>query len=67
MLAHLYTALMPIVTATLASGPPGYDLEVWLANALLSVTFPFLIYYARVLRILAADKAAHRTPVVART
>jgi hypothetical protein len=45
-LAHLYTALTPLVSGTLASGPPGYDLEVWLANALLSVTFPFLIYYA---------------------
>jgi hypothetical protein len=46
VLAHLYTALTPVVSGTLASGPPGYDLEVWLANALLSVTFPFLIYYA---------------------
>jgi hypothetical protein len=46
VLAHLYTALMPVVSASLPAGPPGYDLEVWLANALLSVTFPFLIYYA---------------------
>jgi hypothetical protein len=46
VLAHLYTALSQVVTGTLASGPPGYDAEVWLANALLSVTFPFLIYYA---------------------
>ena len=46
VLAHLYTALTPIVSGTLASGPPAYDLEVWLANSLLSVTFPFLIYYA---------------------
>jgi hypothetical protein len=46
VLAHFYVALVPIVSGRLASGPPGYDLEVWLANALLSVTFPFLIYYA---------------------
>ena len=46
VLAHLYSALMPLVSGALPSGPPGYDLEVWLANALLSVTFPFLIYYA---------------------
>jgi hypothetical protein len=46
VLAHLYTALTPLISGTLPSGPPGYDLEVWLANALLSVTFPFLIYYA---------------------
>jgi hypothetical protein len=46
VLARVYAALAPLVTGTLASGPPGYDMEVWLANALLSVTFPFLIYYA---------------------
>jgi len=46
VLAHLYGAVAPVVTGTLASGPPGYDFEVWLANSLLSVTFPFLIYYA---------------------
>jgi hypothetical protein len=45
-LAHLYAALAPMVTGPLAAGPPAYDQEVWLANALLSVTFPFLIYYA---------------------
>ena len=46
VLAHLYTALTPLVSGALPSGPPGYELEVWLANSLLSVTFPFLIYYA---------------------
>jgi hypothetical protein len=45
-LANLYLALMPLVVGPLASGPPGYDREVWLANALLGVTFPFLIYHA---------------------
>ena len=46
VLARLYMWLMPMVSGALASGPPGYDREVWLANALLSVTFPFLIYHA---------------------
>jgi hypothetical protein len=46
ILANLYVSLIPMVTGLLASGPPGYDREVWLANALLSVTFPFLIYHA---------------------
>jgi len=46
VLAHLYVLLMPMVTGPLTSGPPGYDREVWVANALLSVTFPFLIYHA---------------------
>jgi len=48
-LALLYGALAPTVTGALVSGPPGYDYEVWLANALLSVTFPLLIYHAALL------------------
>jgi hypothetical protein len=46
VLAHLYISLSPIVTGALPSGPPEYQREIWLANALLSVTFPFLIYHA---------------------
>ena len=46
VLAHLYISLSPMVTGAVPSGPPGYEREVWLANALLSVTFPFLIYHA---------------------
>jgi hypothetical protein len=66
VLAHLYTALMPIVSGTLPSGPPGYDLEVWLANSLLSVTFPFLIYYAVFFAYWPLTKPAS-SPVVAKT
>lgn len=29
----------------MASGAPGYDLELWLATAMLSVTFPILVAY----------------------
>jgi hypothetical protein len=46
VLAHLYVSLSPMVTGAMPSGPPGYEREIWLANALLSVTFPFLIYHA---------------------
>ena len=46
LLAWLYGVLAPHVTGTLKSGPPGYDYEIWLASALLAVTFPFLIFYA---------------------
>jgi hypothetical protein len=66
VLAHLYVALVPLVSGTLASGPPGYDLEVWLANALLSVTFPFLIYHAVFFGYWPLTKPA-TSPVVART
>jgi hypothetical protein len=42
----VYCLVAPYVSGTLSSGPPGYDFEVWIANALLSVTFPFLIFLA---------------------
>jgi hypothetical protein len=45
-LAQLYRSLAPSITGALSSGPPTYDLEIWLASALLAVTFPFLIFFA---------------------
>ena len=44
-LARVYEALMPLVTGRLAYGAPTYDFEIWLASALLSTTFPFLMFY----------------------
>lgn len=39
----LYRALAPIVAGTdLPTGPPGYALELWIATAMLAVTFPLL-------------------------
>jgi len=46
VLAFVYRMVAPMVTGQLVSGPPAYDFEIWLANALLSVTFPFLIFIA---------------------
>lgn len=45
-LAAIYGALAPWVTGAVKPGPPSYDFEIWLASALLAVTFPFLIFYA---------------------
>ena len=45
-LAAFYRAMAPVITGDLHSGPPAYDMEIWTASALLSVTFPFLIFYA---------------------
>lgn len=50
VLSRVYGALAPVVTAPVKPGPPTYDYEIWLASALLSVTFPFLIYYAEFLQ-----------------
>lgn len=46
-LAALYAAVGPTVMGTpLVSGPPNYDYEIWLANALLGITFPLLVFEA---------------------
>jgi hypothetical protein len=42
----VYSVVSPYISGQLVSGPPGYDYEVWIANALLSVTFPILIFIA---------------------
>ena len=46
LLSRLYGAMAPTLTGQVNPGPPTYDFEIWLASALLSVTFPFLIFYA---------------------
>jgi hypothetical protein len=46
LFALLYRTLAPLVTGKLDAGPPAYQSEIWLASALLSVTFPFLVAYA---------------------
>lgn len=46
ILARIYEALAPLVSGKVNPGPPSYDFEIWLASALLAVTFPFLIFYA---------------------
>jgi hypothetical protein len=46
VLSRMYGGLAPMVTGPVPPGPPSYDFEIWLASALLSVTFPFLIFYA---------------------
>jgi hypothetical protein len=46
LLARMYLVLMPSLTGNLASGPPPYEQEIWLASALLGVTFPFMVLYA---------------------
>jgi hypothetical protein len=50
VLARLYGALASTVTGPLTPGLPTYDFEIWLASALLSVTFPFLIFFAEYFR-----------------
>jgi len=58
LLARSYAALAPRLTGTLNPGPPGYDFEIWLASALLGVTFPFLIFYAEFFKLWPLKKAS---------
>jgi hypothetical protein len=69
VLARMYGALAPMVTGALNAGPPGYDFEIWLASALLSVTFPFLIFFAEFFKYwpLAGASAPQGAPASART
>jgi len=45
-LARFYVAMSGLVTGDLVWGAPGFEGEVWLASALLAVTFPFLSFHA---------------------
>ena len=57
VLAQLYRALAPMLTGTLHSGQPSYDFEIWLASALLAVTFPFLIFFAEFFKFWPLSKS----------
>jgi hypothetical protein len=46
-----------VVTGVLKSGPPTNDFEIWLATALLGVTFPFLIFFAEFFKMWPLVKA----------
>jgi hypothetical protein len=59
-LARIYGALAPVVTGALKAGPPSYDFEIWLASALLAVTFPFLIFYAEFFKMWPLQKHAEQ-------
>ena len=57
LLAKLYGAVAPVVTGVLKPGPPMNDYEIWLATALLGVTFPFLIFFAEFFKMWPLAKA----------
>lgn len=42
----LYTQASLVLVGTIPVGPPTYDLDLWLASAMLSITFPLLIIFA---------------------
>ena len=56
-LAKMYGALAPAVTGVLKPGPPTNDFEIWLATALLGITFPLLIFFAEFFKMWPLQKA----------
>jgi hypothetical protein len=46
VLSLVYASLAPVLTGPVQPGPPEYAFEIWLASALLGVTFPFLAFHA---------------------
>jgi hypothetical protein len=64
VLAQIYSVLAPVITGAMKPGPPSYDFEIWLASALLAVTFPFLIFYAEFFRMWPLLKEAAEATAV---
>jgi hypothetical protein len=46
VLSLVYASLAPVLAGPVQPGPPEYAFEIWLASALLGVTFPFLAFHA---------------------
>ncbi len=51
LLFEVYNALSSRVTGPLKAGPPSYDFELWIASALLGVTFPLLVFHAEFFKL----------------
>ncbi len=51
ILFQVYGVLSGKVTGALKPGPPTYDFELWIASALLGVTFPLLIFHAEFFKL----------------
>ena len=51
ILAWAFGVLAPVLAGDLGAGPPAYEREIWLASALLGVTFPFLAFSADFFRM----------------
>jgi hypothetical protein len=63
VLAEIYSALAPLVTGKVNPGPPAYDFEIWLASALLAVTFPFLILHAEFFKMWPLHRERRQSPL----
>jgi hypothetical protein len=58
LLFGIYGALSPRISGTLKVGPPTYDFELWIASALLGVTFPLLVFHAEFFKLWPLKRTA---------
>ena len=61
LLSNAYGLVAKSLNHKLDSGPPEYRYEIWLASALLSVTFPLLIFSCAFLNLWPFKKTENRT------
>ena len=47
LLPKVYWALAPTLSGDMVAGAPNYQYELWLASALLAMTFPLMVCYAQ--------------------
>lgn len=57
ILPQIYWALGPLLSGPLSEGAPGYGHELWLASALLAMTFPLLVVFSQFLDFWPLRKA----------
>jgi hypothetical protein len=57
-LFEIYGAMSGHVTGVLKAGPPTYDFELWIASALLGVTFPLLVFHAEFFKLWPFKRAS---------
>lgn len=63
VLARGYAALMPVLSGSLPAGVEGnFAAEVWLANALLAVTFPLLAFFGDFFGLWPLTRGSARPP-----
>ncbi len=58
LLFVVYGALSGYIVNNLKPGPPTYDFELWIASALLGVTFPLLIFHAEFFKLWPLRRSA---------
>jgi hypothetical protein len=62
VLARIFGELAPLISGRqVESGHPAYVFEVWLASALLAVTFPFLIIFADLFQFWPLRRASEKS------